>query len=62
MLLVDDHQQTSVPGLYAIGDLVPGLTQIGVAMGQAAMAASAINRSLGHRPRAASGSSQSTAG
>jgi thioredoxin reductase (NADPH) len=62
MLLVDDHQQTSVPGLYAIGDLVPGLTQIGVAMGQAATAASAINRSLGHRPRAASGGSTSTAG
>jgi thioredoxin reductase (NADPH) len=53
MLLVDEHQQTSVPGLYAIGDVVPGLTQIGVAMGQAAIAASAINRTLGHRPRAA---------
>ena len=39
MLTVDDHQRTSVPGLYAVGDVVPGLSQIGVAMGQAALAA-----------------------
>jgi thioredoxin reductase (NADPH) len=53
MLLVDDHQRTSVPGLYAVGDVVPGLTQIGVAMGQAAIAASAINSSLERRLRPA---------
>jgi thioredoxin reductase (NADPH) len=53
MLFVDDHQRTSVPGLYAVGDVVPGLTQIGVAMGQAAIAASAINGSLDRRLRAA---------
>jgi thioredoxin reductase (NADPH) len=34
MLAVDDHQRTSVPGLYAVGDVVQGLTQIGVAMGK----------------------------
>lgn len=51
MLSVDDHQQTSVPGLYAVGDVVQGLTQIGVAMGQAAIAASAINSSLERRLR-----------
>lgn len=51
MLLVDGHQRTSVPGLYAVGDVVQGLTQIGVAMGQAAIAASAINSSLERRLR-----------
>ena len=51
MLLVDDHQRTNVPGLYAVGDVVKGLTQIGVAMGQAALAASAINSSLERRLR-----------
>ena len=51
MLLVDDHQRTSVPGLYAVGDVVQGLTQIGVAMGHAAIAASAISSSLERRPR-----------
>jgi thioredoxin reductase (NADPH) len=52
MLLVDDHQRTSVPGLYAVGDVVAGLTQIGVAMGHAAVAANAISSSLERRLRA----------
>jgi thioredoxin reductase (NADPH) len=51
MLIVDDHQRTSVPGLYAVGDVVPGLGQIGVAMGQAAIATSTINSSLERRLR-----------
>jgi thioredoxin reductase (NADPH) len=51
MLIVDDHQRTSVPGLYAVGDVVAGLDQIGVAMGQAAIAASTINSSLERRLR-----------
>ena len=51
MLIVDNHQQTSVPGLYAVGDVVAGLAQIGVAMGQAAVAASAISSSLERRLR-----------
>jgi thioredoxin reductase (NADPH) len=51
MLIVDDHQRTSIPGLYAVGDVVKGLAQIGVAMGQAAIAASTINSSLERRLR-----------
>ena len=45
-LVVDDHQRTSVPGLYAAGDVVRGLGQVSVATGQAAIAATAINNSL----------------
>jgi thioredoxin reductase (NADPH) len=45
-LIVDRHQQTSIAGLYAAGDVVAGLSQIGVAMGQAEIAANTINRSL----------------
>ncbi len=40
------HGETSVPGLFAAGDLVQGLNQIVVAMGQAAMAATAIHNRL----------------
>lgn len=46
MLLVDSHQQTTVDGLYAAGDIVAGLNQITVAMGQAAVAATAIHNRL----------------
>lgn len=46
-LVVDAHQQTSVPGLYAAGDVASGLNQISVAAGGAAIAASAIHLSLG---------------
>jgi thioredoxin reductase (NADPH) len=45
-LIVDAHQRTSISGLYAAGDVVSGLTQINVAMGQAAIAATTINNSL----------------
>ena len=45
-LVVDDKQETSVDGLYAIGDVVSGLNQISVAMGHAAIAASAIHQRL----------------
>jgi thioredoxin reductase (NADPH) len=45
-LFVDDHQHTNVAGLYAVGDVVRGLGQISVAMGQAAVAATAINNSF----------------
>lgn len=45
-LTVDSHQSTSIAGLYAAGDLVSGLNQISVAVGHAAIAATAIhNRS-----------------
>ncbi len=43
---VDAHQRTSVPGLYAAGDVVPGLDQISVAVGQAALAATAVRNDL----------------
>jgi thioredoxin reductase (NADPH) len=45
-LLVDRHQQTSVAGLYAAGDLVRGLNQISVAMAEAAIAATAVHNRL----------------
>lgn len=45
-LEVDRRQETTVPGLYAAGDVVQSLSQIAVAFGQAAVAASAINVSL----------------
>jgi thioredoxin reductase (NADPH) len=45
-LYADDHQQTSVEGLYAAGDLVRGLNQISVATGEAAIAATAIHNRL----------------
>ena len=49
-LRVDRHQQTSVPGLYAIGDIVSGLNQISVAVGHAALAATAIHNRLPQKP------------
>jgi thioredoxin reductase (NADPH) len=45
-LVVDAHQATSVPGLYAVGDVVAGLNQIAVATGQAASAATHIHNRL----------------
>lgn len=45
-LVVDDHMQTRVDGLYAIGDIVSALNQISVAMGHAAIAATAIHNRL----------------
>ncbi|MHA6493603.1 NAD(P)/FAD-dependent oxidoreductase [Pseudomonas borbori] len=49
-LRVDSHQQTSVEGVYAIGDLVPGLKQLSVATGQATQAATAVHNSLPINP------------
>ncbi len=45
-LRVDAHQQTSVDGLYAAGDLVRGLNQISVAQGEGAIAATDIHNRL----------------
>jgi thioredoxin reductase (NADPH) len=45
-LVVDAYQCTSVPGLYAVGDVVCGLNQIAVAAGQAAVAATRIHNTL----------------
>ncbi|MBC7858167.1 MAG: FAD-dependent oxidoreductase, partial [Burkholderiaceae bacterium] len=54
-LLVDEHQRTSVPGLFAAGDVAVGLNQISVAAGQAAVAATAIHNSLPPRYRGLAG-------
>jgi thioredoxin reductase (NADPH) len=43
---VDRHQRSTVPGLYAAGDNVAGLNQISNAVGQAAIAATAIRNDL----------------
>lgn len=45
-LKVDDHMRTSVPGLFAAGDVVLGLDQISNAMGQAGVAATTIRNAL----------------
>lgn len=45
-LQVNAHQQTSVPGLYAAGDLVRGLNQVVVAAAEAAVAATDIHNQL----------------
>lgn len=45
-LVVDAHQQTSLNRLYAAGDVVRGLNQIAVAVGEAAVAATDIHNRL----------------
>jgi thioredoxin reductase (NADPH) len=45
-LEVDAHQQTSIAGLYAAGDLVHGLNQISTAEGEGATAATAMHNLL----------------
>lgn len=45
-LHVDAHQETTVDGLYAIGDIVSALNQISVAVGHAAIAATALHNRL----------------
>ena len=44
--LCDDHQRTSVQGLYAAGDVVHGLDQISHAMGEGGVAATTIRNDL----------------
>jgi thioredoxin reductase (NADPH) len=45
-LIVGEHQETSVPGLYAAGDVVRGLNQISVAQGEGAIAATDVHNGL----------------
>ena len=45
-LIVGEHQETSVPGLYAAGDVVRGLNQISTAEGEGAVAATDIHNRL----------------
>lgn len=45
-LVVDTHQRTTIPGLYAAGDVAKGLDQISHAMGEAGVAATTIRNEL----------------
>lgn len=45
-IIADDHQRTSLDGCYAVGDIVTGLNQIGVAMAQGEIAAVDIHNRL----------------
>jgi thioredoxin reductase (NADPH) len=45
-VIVDDHQRTSIPGVYAAGDIVIGLDQISHAMGEGGVAATTIRNDL----------------
>lgn len=45
-ITVDSHQRTSIPGLYAAGDVVIGLDQISHAMGEGGVAATTIRNDL----------------
>lgn len=45
-VVVDSHQRTSVPGLYAAGDVVIGLDQISHAMGEGGVAATTMRNDL----------------
>jgi thioredoxin reductase (NADPH) len=48
---VDDHQRTTVDGLYGAGDVVADLHQLSVATGHAAIAATAIHNRLARNQR-----------
>ena len=48
-ITVDDHQRTSIPGLYAAGDVVLGLDQISHAMGEGGVAATTLRNDLAER-------------
>jgi len=48
-LEVDAHQRTTLPGLFAAGDVAKGLDQISHAMGEAGIAATAIRNLLDER-------------
>jgi thioredoxin reductase (NADPH) len=45
-IITDEHQRTSIPGIYAAGDVVNELNQLSVAAGHAAIAATAIHNAL----------------
>ena len=45
-VLTDEHQHSSTDGLFAAGDIVHSLDQISVAIGEAAIAATAIHNRL----------------
>jgi thioredoxin reductase (NADPH) len=43
---VDNHQRTTVAGLYAAGDVAKGLDQISHAMGEGGVAATTIRNDI----------------
>ena len=45
-IVVDSHQRTNVPGLFAAGDVVKGLDQVSHAMGEGGVAATTIRNYL----------------
>jgi thioredoxin reductase (NADPH) len=45
-VVTDEHQSSSIKGLYAAGDVVRSLDQISVAMGEAAIAATSLHNLL----------------
>lgn len=45
-IMTDSHQRLGLDGLYAAGDIVSGLDQISMAMGQAAVAATTLHNDL----------------
>ncbi|MFQ3295753.1 MAG: thioredoxin reductase (NADPH) [Halobacteriales archaeon] len=48
---VDEHNRTSVDGVYAVGDLTPGHNQVPIAMGEGATAGISIHWDLRDFPR-----------
>ncbi|MDI6450702.1 NADPH-dependent glutamate synthase [Anaerobaca lacustris] len=50
-LVVDENCRTSMPGVYAGGDIVLGAATVILAMGQGRIAAAAINDDLADKPR-----------
>lgn len=48
---VDETGQTSVDGIYAVGDITPGYNQIPIAMGEGAMTGIAIHKDLRTYPK-----------
>jgi thioredoxin reductase (NADPH) len=46
-ILIGPHPQSSVEGVYAIGDVAKALNQIAVGFGQAALAAAHIHNAAG---------------
>lgn len=50
-LLVDKHQETASPDLYAAGDIVDELNQISVAVAHAAVATTAIHNTIAEQRR-----------
>jgi glutamate synthase (NADPH/NADH) small chain len=51
-IIADDSQQTSLPAVYAGGDIVLGAATVILAMGQGRIAAAAINKALAAQPAA----------